>query len=160
MNLIQSYTFLCWQRIFLFFFLLVIYFKYSYEDVIDKWTREGTALIEEAKIVGGEIRQCTCAEQRACIIEMQDQAMSCVDTCWNMFSKITGHPEKLRKCFTRADAIIERFITCFENNVESCLPTYKDKKIPKVNITELFRLGVEKIEKTQAQLTKSLNGFF
>nr|CAD2189416.1 unnamed protein product [Meloidogyne enterolobii] len=156
MNLLHFYKVLCWERIFVFFLFLIIYVQHSSEDVIDQWTRQGTALIEEAKIVGGQIRQCTCAEQRACIVEMQEQAMGCIDTCWNMFSKITVHPDKLRVCFGRADAIIENFIKCFEDNVDSCLPNFEDKKIPKVNITELFRLGVEKIEKTQKQLTKSL----
>ncbi|KAI1710521.1 hypothetical protein DdX_10578 [Ditylenchus destructor] len=64
----------------------------------------------------------------------------------------------LRKCFGRTDHLMEDFITCFEHNVEACLDERSENMIQKVNITELLRLGVERIRRTQNQLTKTLSG--
>lgn len=129
----------------------------SCSDVIEQLTRQGSALIADSKIVGGEIRQCSCEEQRECISEMQEQALACVNQCWSTFGTITAHPDMLRKCFGRADELIHQFVICFEDNVESCLEQRSNVMIQKVNISELFRLGVERIEKTKQQLTRSLS---
>uniref|UniRef100_A0A183CHE2 Extracellular matrix protein FRAS1 n=1 Tax=Globodera pallida TaxID=36090 RepID=A0A183CHE2_GLOPA len=125
-------------------------------DVLDQLTKRGQALLVDARMEGIEIRQCTCPEQTECIDEMQMQAIDCVKSCWTTFSAITDQPQKLRTCFVRADVLIDEFVKCFENTVESCLQQREEKMINKVNITEMFRLGIERIEKTKAQLLKSL----
>lgn len=126
--------------------------------MIDQFAKQGRALISEAAIQGTNIRQCTCEEQRVCVDKMKEQAMGCVESCWNSFEEITSHPADLRKCFTRTDNLMEDFITCFEHNVEACLDERSENMIQKVNITELLRLGVERIRRTQNQLTKTLAG--
>ncbi|KAL3119665.1 hypothetical protein niasHT_006751 [Heterodera trifolii] len=139
---------------FLLFFLSVARFVQC--DVLDQLTRRGQALLVDSRIDGVKIRQCTCSEQKDCIDEMEFQAIDCVKSCWTTFSAITDQPQKLRECFVRADELIDEFVKCFENSVDACLQQREEKMIDKVNITELFRLGIERIEKSKQQLLKSL----
>jgi hypothetical protein len=41
-------------------FLLLQFIQLIRADVIEQLTRQGSAIIADAKIIGGEIRQCTC----------------------------------------------------------------------------------------------------
>jgi hypothetical protein len=98
---------------------LFICIAYSTADVIDQFARQGRALVTESLIPGVNIRQCTCAEQTECVEQMKDQALSCVNECWSRFDEITNHPQDLRKCFKRADSLLEELVNCFEHNVDS-----------------------------------------
>ncbi|KAH7725695.1 Protein C39E9.8 c [Aphelenchoides avenae] len=124
--------------------------------IIDQVARQGRELITDAEIKGQKIRQCTCAEQAECSEEMKKQAKDCVDSCWDVLSDITDKPEDLRKCFARTDRVLDSFLTCFEENVDACLAERADVMIQKVNISELLRLGVERVEKAKVQLTTTL----
>ncbi|VDK70226.1 unnamed protein product [Anisakis simplex] len=58
---------------------------------------------------------------------------------------ITKHPDYLKDCFARKDALLERILVCFEENLDSCVTSKNGPTIPKANISELFRLGEESI---------------
>jgi hypothetical protein len=138
-----------------FLLIAVPFFAYA-ADVIDQFARQGRELISDSEIKGEKVRQCTCEEQTECVEGMKKQALGCVESCWQRFGEITDHPQDLRKCFNRTDYLFDSFLTCFEHNVDACLKERSDKMIQKVNISELIRLGVERIEKTKVQLTKTL----
>uniref|UniRef100_A0A915DD40 Uncharacterized protein n=1 Tax=Ditylenchus dipsaci TaxID=166011 RepID=A0A915DD40_9BILA len=118
--------------------------RYTAADVIDQLARQSKALIAEAAI------QASTSDNAL--------VMGCIDTCWDRFQEITSHPADLRKCFSRTDSLLEELMTCFEQNVDACLDERAETMIQKINITELFRLGVIQIEKTKTQLTKNVAG--
>ncbi|CAD5218906.1 unnamed protein product [Bursaphelenchus okinawaensis] len=127
-------------------------------DVFDQLTQETRKIINDSLIPGAEIRQCTCEEQSECVKEMKTQAFECVDTCWDKFGSISSKPDELKKCFSDRDDLMDSVLDCFEHNVDSCLAKHEDKKIQPVDIDKMFTLGVERINKTSAKMTKTLSG--
>ncbi|KAH7729401.1 Protein C39E9.8 c [Aphelenchoides avenae] len=138
-------------------------------DVIDQFARQGRALITDAEIKGQQVRQCTCAEQTECVEGMKTQAMACVESCWNGFNDVSHISDlaKDRHSYFRLPTIRKTCasvllapttcsIASSHASSRTCLAEKSDVMIQKVNISELLRLGVERIEKTKIQLTKTL----
>uniref|UniRef100_A0A915A9I0 Chondroitin proteoglycan 4 domain-containing protein n=1 Tax=Parascaris univalens TaxID=6257 RepID=A0A915A9I0_PARUN len=116
---------------------------------------ESKEVLLHSTVEGVQVRQCSCDEQRECTGEMREQAMECIGACWSQFRQasssfttfrcksltIMSHPEYLKSCFDEKDDLLRSFLTCFEKHVDSCVHSEVGPLIPKVNISELFRLG-------------------
>uniref|UniRef100_A0A0N5CAF7 CPG4 domain-containing protein n=1 Tax=Strongyloides papillosus TaxID=174720 RepID=A0A0N5CAF7_STREA len=142
----------------LFILSIILYScKFISSDVFDQLTKEGKSLFDSSIIKGEMTRICTCQEQRECYIIMKKQARECIDECWDGFGKITKRPDDLKKCFSSKDSMLDGLLDCFEHNVKSCSLTFNSTLQPKHNITEIFRLGVLKVEKSKTELSNTVN---
>ncbi|VDM51019.1 unnamed protein product [Toxocara canis] len=120
--------------------------------------KESKTVFLESTIAGVQVRQCSCDKQRECVIEMKKQAAECLDPCWSQFRQITTHPEDLRSCLDGKDNLLQSFLTCFEQHVDSCVGSENGPHIPKTNISELFRLGELAITSKADSLGNAVSG--
>uniref|UniRef100_A0A8R1TT71 Uncharacterized protein n=1 Tax=Onchocerca volvulus TaxID=6282 RepID=A0A8R1TT71_ONCVO len=102
---------------------------------------------ETAVLTGDTIRICSCDEQHACMNEMKNQAVLCISPCLSKLEQITNRMDDLKACFEKKQRILEKFLVCFENNINSCVDTVNGTQIPKTNISELFRIVGQSLTK-------------
>ncbi|CAB3406837.1 unnamed protein product [Caenorhabditis bovis] len=114
-------------------------------DPVDTVANQGFDILQQAKLTGQSVRQCSCREQRICVEEMKAQAKECTVPCFQMFSTITSRPNDLKQCFDEKNNILEDFLTCFENRVEACVQTEQGPMIPKTDIRSIFRISERSI---------------
>ncbi|VDM80305.1 unnamed protein product, partial [Strongylus vulgaris] len=113
---------------------------------------QGIDVILKSRIEGETIRQCSCAEQQECTREMKAQAKECSEPCFATFGSITSQPHELKRCFDDKDDILHRFLTCFEQKVEGCVPDLNGPQIPKTSIPKLFSIGEHHIVNKSAAI--------
>uniref|UniRef100_A0A0N5A7N7 Uncharacterized protein n=1 Tax=Syphacia muris TaxID=451379 RepID=A0A0N5A7N7_9BILA len=118
--------------------------------------RESQNVLVDATIPNTYVRQCSCQEQRTCSNEMEQQAIDCLNPCWDRFNGLTERPDQLRKCFDDKSELLQAFLTCFEHNIEGCVQNTNGPMIPKRNISEIFRLGEEAISHKAVSLSQSI----
>ncbi|VDK19453.1 unnamed protein product [Anisakis simplex] len=49
--------------------------------------KQSKRVLNESKIAGRDVRQCSCSEQHECGTEMSVQALKCIDSCWMQFKE-------------------------------------------------------------------------
>uniref|UniRef100_A0AC35U767 CPG4 domain-containing protein n=1 Tax=Rhabditophanes sp. KR3021 TaxID=114890 RepID=A0AC35U767_9BILA len=131
-------------------FLTFLATQHTHGDVFDKLTSQGRHLLDQANIPGTLIRQCSCVEQEECFEIMKSQVHSCIAPCWKGFNKVTDRPDDLKKCFDSKNDMLVSLLDCFEDNIHSCDDSHAQSiMIPKKNISEVFRLGVLKVESSK-----------
>ncbi|TMS39576.1 hypothetical protein L596_006077 [Steinernema carpocapsae] len=125
-------------------------------DVFDQVASQGRSVLRSAVIQGETVRQCSCQEQAHCVDDMKSQALQCIDPCWKQFTQVTDRPDDLRRCFDTKDHLLQNFLSCFESNVEACVPHQNGPRIQKVNITEILRLTESRLGQKKDQLSSTL----
>uniref|UniRef100_A0A1I7Y2N1 CPG4 domain-containing protein n=1 Tax=Steinernema glaseri TaxID=37863 RepID=A0A1I7Y2N1_9BILA len=136
--------------------LLSVFFILVHADVFDQVASQGKGVLNGAYIRGENVRQCSCSEQAQCVENMKAQALECIDPCWKQFTQVTDRPDDLRKCFDTKDHLLQNFLSCFESNVEACVPDQNGPSIPKVNISEILRLTESRLGQKKDQLSSTL----
>uniref|UniRef100_A0A0K0DME1 CPG4 domain-containing protein n=1 Tax=Angiostrongylus cantonensis TaxID=6313 RepID=A0A0K0DME1_ANGCA len=107
--------------------------------------KHGTEVILQSRVAGETIRQCSCEEQSECGKEMRAQAKECAGPCFAEFRAITERPNDLKKCFEEKDNILQGFLICFEQKMESCVPHKNGPQIPKTDVNTLFSISEHRI---------------
>uniref|UniRef100_A0AC34GTY7 Uncharacterized protein n=1 Tax=Panagrolaimus sp. ES5 TaxID=591445 RepID=A0AC34GTY7_9BILA len=92
------------------------------------------------------IRQCTCEEGSECTDEMKNQAMECLEPCWQKFDKLTKEPLKLKDCFEGQRNFMGKFLDCFGQSINGCASNDTTNLIPKKSISNYFQTAVTKIK--------------
>ncbi|CAJ0584998.1 unnamed protein product, partial [Mesorhabditis spiculigera] len=127
------------------------------ESLVGSISRDGADIIRKAQSGFGTVRQCSCAEQAECVEEMKRQANECNRPCFERFSKVTDRVDELFTCFDAKADIIERFLGCFEHQVDGCIQTSMGPQIPKTNISNLFTLAQSALERKDPTLDALLS---
>uniref|UniRef100_A0A0M3HV60 Tick transposon n=1 Tax=Ascaris lumbricoides TaxID=6252 RepID=A0A0M3HV60_ASCLU len=118
---------------------------------------ESKAVLLQSTVAGAQVRQCSCDEQRECSSEMREQAVDCIGACWSQFRQVSDSftsflPHSDARVLSLSTAVLERSIALWMNK---CVHSEVGPLIPKVNISELFRLGERAITHNADNLVRT-----
>ncbi|TMS38384.1 hypothetical protein L596_005123 [Steinernema carpocapsae] len=139
-------------------FLLFCAEQISSTKFLDQLSKQGSQLISQSRIPHKTTRQCSCKENDECVFQMKEQTVDCINTCWTKAGTITEKPQMLKDCFIRKRYIVDQFIDCIQNKMNTCVNTDDGPQIPYTDIHQLIRLGEQKIESQVESFKKTLGG--
>jgi len=119
-------------------------------SIENRAAEEGASILKSAR-TGEKVRQCSCDEEKGCEKEMKEQALSCVDPCWDTLGNITSTPDVLRECFDSRLHLLHTFVACFVGKLDACVKTKDGPMIEKTSIKKLLQLGQARLQ-TQKEM--------
>uniref|UniRef100_A0A1I7YYB0 DUF19 domain-containing protein n=1 Tax=Steinernema glaseri TaxID=37863 RepID=A0A1I7YYB0_9BILA len=125
---------------------------------LDQLSKQGSQLISQSRIPHKTTRQCSCKENDECVAQMKEQAVDCINTCWTKAGTLTEKPQLLKECFIGKRYIVDQFIDCIQNKMNTCVNTDDGPLIPYTDIHQLIRLGEQKIESQVESFKKTIGG--
>uniref|UniRef100_A0A0M3HQA4 Chondroitin proteoglycan 4 domain-containing protein n=1 Tax=Ascaris lumbricoides TaxID=6252 RepID=A0A0M3HQA4_ASCLU len=120
--------------------------SFASEDIIGEATHLGMSFLQQARVSGATIRQCSCREMDICIKQFKQHATICTDTCWQHIGKLASHPAQLRSCFKKQQPLLESFVACIGANARACVNSENGPQIPKQDIRQLIHIGEQGFE--------------
>uniref|UniRef100_A0A915DDA4 Uncharacterized protein n=1 Tax=Ditylenchus dipsaci TaxID=166011 RepID=A0A915DDA4_9BILA len=108
---------------------------------------------------GDMIRQCSCQEQTDCVDDMKKQAVVCFQQCWETvkLDSITRSPDELKTCFEAKEYIIDDFLSCLGEDVNTCVKDKNGPQIPYTDVNKVISAGEKKLTSQAQKFMISLN---
>jgi len=101
---------------------------------------------------GDMVRQCTCAELDDCMEDMKAEGQKCGDSCWQIATEITPHPEQLRQCFEQKTGEVDKFVDCFQDEYRGCSKDRNGPMIQRQSMEGVIEATESKIRNTAKTL--------
>jgi len=101
-------------------------------------SKQSTRIIQMSRD-GTTIRQCSCEEQKTCMLEIKEQTYDCFNQCWDIVHSITNQSEQLKTCFSSKEPILSGFVGCLEANINSCVHDTNGPQIPNADLRMLIK---------------------
>ncbi|CAD5219730.1 unnamed protein product [Bursaphelenchus okinawaensis] len=126
-------------------------------DVFDQFGPIMQRIIDQSKVEGATIRECTCEEQNDCLIELKGHGLTCAEGCWDKLKGKFSKPDEVKKCLMDKDVEAAMFFDCFEEKADTCVKTRGKEQVPKHDIEKMLDLFVAHFKSKANKVANSLS---